>query len=122
MTGKRVVPAVSDPVAAVLTDGLRLRLKVQPKARRSGIFGVLREADGSAALKVAVNAPPQDGKANVAVAALLADRLGVAKSAVSVVAGATDRRKLMEIRGEPATLRARLDALLQTFTERNEHE
>ena len=73
------------------TGRLRLRLKVQPKARRSAIQGVIRDAEGEVALKIAVSAAPEGGKANAAVAALLAETLGVAKSAVSVVAGATDR-------------------------------
>jgi hypothetical protein len=101
-------------------NGLRLRLKVQPKARRSGILGVTLDQDGLA-LKVAVNAPPEDGKANAAAIALLAEALNVAKAAVSVVAGATGRRKLVEIRGNSKDLGARLDRLIKDL-ERNEHE
>lgn len=54
--------------------------------------------------------------------ALLAEALGVAKSAISFVSGTTDRRKLVEIRGEPMNLRAALDALLLQLNERNEDE
>jgi uncharacterized protein (TIGR00251 family) len=90
--------------------GIRLRLKVQPKARREGIVGWTPDPDGMA-LKLSVGAPPEDGKANAAVIALLAKSLGVAKSAISVVSGATDRRKLVEIRGDDKDLRAALDAL-----------
>jgi uncharacterized protein (TIGR00251 family) len=110
-------PAPLNP-AQSFADGIRIRLKVQPKAKRNAIQGLLAEADGSRVLKVAVNAPPEDGKANAAVAALLAAQLGVAKSAVSVVSGATDRRKLVEIRGTPAELSARLAALIEAFEER----
>lgn len=96
-------------------DAIRLRLKVQPKARREGIAGWTPEADGADGtgwvLKLSVGAPPEDGKANAAVIALLAKTLGVAKSAISVVSGATDRRKLVEIRGDERKLRAALDAL-----------
>src|SRR5882757_4726260 len=96
--------------------GIRMRLKVQPKARREGIGGLTPDPDGpdsmGAALKISVGAPPEDGKANAAVIALLAEALSVAKSAISVVSGATDRRKLVEIRGEETGLRAALDALL----------
>jgi uncharacterized protein len=91
--------------------GIRLRLKVQPKARHAGIVGWIPDPDGTA-LKISVGAPPEDGKANAAVIALLAEKLGVAKSAISVVSGATDRRKLVEIRGDETELRAALDALL----------
>ena len=97
--------------ARAVAGGIRLRLKVQPKARREAIAGLAPDPDG-AALKVSVGAPPEDGKANAAVIALLAEKLGVAKSAISVVSGATDRRKLVEIRGDETKLRAALDALL----------
>jgi uncharacterized protein len=93
---------------------------VQPKARRNQIVGMAPDRDG-AALRVAVNAPPEDGKANAAVIALLAEAFDVAKAAVSVVAGATDRRKLVEIRGNSRDLGERLDHLIKDL-ERNEHE
>jgi uncharacterized protein len=96
------------PVAA----GIRLRLKVAPKARRNEIGGWLDEPDGGKALKVAVTAAPEDGKANAAVVALLAKEWGVAKSAISVVAGATDRRKIVEIRGPSAELIRKIEAWL----------
>lgn len=97
--------------ARAVAGGIRLRLKVQPKARREGIGGLTPDPDG-VALKLSVGAPPEDGKANAAVIAMLAEALGVAKSAISVVSGATDRRKLVEIRGDENDLRAALDALL----------
>lgn len=108
-------PGLFQPVPA----GLRLRLKVAPKARRNEIGGWLDEPDGGPlgpgrALKVAVTAAPEDGKANAAVIALLAKEWGVAKSAISVVAGATDRRKIVEIRGPSAELIQRLQAWLDS--------
>jgi uncharacterized protein len=93
--------------------GVRVRLKVTPKARRTEIGGLLDQPDGKA-LKVAVTAAPEDGKANDAVIALLAKEWGVAKSAISVVMGATDRRKLVEIRGSPAELLAKLQGWLRS--------
>jgi uncharacterized protein (TIGR00251 family) len=105
---------------SAVAGGLRLRLKVQPKARRNAILGPADGPDGPA-LKVAVGAPPEDGKANAAVVALLAEALDVAKAAVSVVIGATDRRKLVEIRGNSSALGARLDRLIEDL-ERNGHE
>ena len=111
-------------LSSLVPGGLRLRLKVQPKARRSGIMGVGPDRDGQGftlALKVAVNAPPEDGKANAAVIALLAEAFDVAKAAVSVVAGATDRRKLVEIRGNSSDLGASLDRMIKALG-RNEHE
>lgn len=92
--------------------GVRARLKVSPKAKREQIGGLLDEPGGGKALKVAVTAAPEDGKANAAVIALLAKEWGVAKSAISVVTGATDRRKLVEIRGPSQELLAKLQGWL----------
>lgn len=110
--------------SAATPGGIRLRLKVQPRARRTLIMGIGPDRDGQGftlALKVAVNAPPEDGKANAAVIALLAEAFHVAKAAVSVVAGATDRRKLVEIRGNSRDLGQRLDTLIKDL-ERKDHE
>jgi uncharacterized protein len=67
---------------------------VQPRASRAKV-GPLH--DGR--LKVAVTSPPVDGEANAAVIELIAKTLGVAKGAVKVVAGATSRRKTLEVSG-----------------------
>jgi uncharacterized protein len=93
-------------------DGVRVRVKVTPKAKRSQFGGLLDEPDGGKALKVSVTAAPEAGKANEAVIALLAQEWGVAKSAISVVSGATDRRKLVEIRGPSQALLSRLQGWL----------
>lgn len=95
-----------------IPDGVRVRLKVTPKAKRSQFGGLLDEPDGGKALKVSVTAAPEAGKANEAVIALLAQEWGVAKSAISVVSGATDRRKLVEIRGPSQDLLSRLQGWL----------
>jgi uncharacterized protein (TIGR00251 family) len=67
---------------------------VQPRASRSEVVGT-----HGAALKVRLLAPPVNGAANDALVALLAERLGVAKRAVRIVAGATSRTKTVEIDG-----------------------
>lgn len=67
---------------------------VQPRASRAKIGP---RHDGR--IKVAVTAPPVDGEANTAVIELLAKSLGVAKSAVEVIAGTTSRRKTVRIGG-----------------------
>ena len=70
----------------------RIAVRVQPRARRDEIAG---EREG--ALVVRVTAPPVENKANDAVRKLLARRLGIAPSRVSVVRGASARNKLVEI-------------------------
>ena len=105
------MPATASSPFSAVADGVRTRLRVQPRARRNRVDGLVAEADGGVALKVAVTEAPEDGKANAAVIALLADELGVAKAAISVVNGAADRRKLVEIRGNSKVLGAALAAL-----------
>ncbi len=85
------------------TDGLVITARVSPKASREGVQGVMDTPDGQA-LKIAVTAPPDKGKANAAVIAVLAKAFGVAKSNVTLVAGETDRRKVIRISGNPAAL------------------
>jgi uncharacterized protein (TIGR00251 family) len=67
---------------------------VQPRASRAKVGPV---HDGR--LKVAVTAPPVDGEANAAVIETLAKALGVSKTAVEVIAGATSRRKTVRVTG-----------------------
>ena len=74
--------------------GVTFDVLVQPRASRARLGPV---HDGR--LKVAVTAPPVDGEANAAVIELLAKTLGVARGAVSVVAGASSRRKTVRIDG-----------------------
>lgn len=85
------------------SSGLVLALRVSPKASRDQVLGPMDLPDGQA-LKVAVAATPERGKANDAVCALLADEFAVAKGAVHVVAGATDRHKKVRVVGNPSLL------------------
>jgi uncharacterized protein (TIGR00251 family) len=91
---------------------VRLAVRVTPKASAMRILGAAEEADGARVLKVAVSAPPEDGKANAALIELLARALKVPRGAVWIAAGAASRRKLVDIAGDPDALRPRLRALL----------
>ena len=89
--------------------GARLGLHVTPRAARTEAAGW--GPDGL--LKLRVKAPPVDGAANEAVIAWVAETLGVRRSAVSLVQGATGRRKVVEVAGvAPEVLRAALDSIL----------
>jgi hypothetical protein len=75
----------------------RIAVRVQPRSSKDEIAG---EREG--ALIVRVTAPPVEGRANDAVRKLLAKRLGIAPSRVTVVRGASGRDKLVEIDGMDA--------------------
>jgi hypothetical protein len=75
-------------------NGVRIPVRAQPGAARDTVLG-----EHAGALKIAVTAPPEGGRANAAIAATLARALGVRKSAVTLVSGATARSKTLEVRG-----------------------
>lgn len=95
-------------IAATSTGGSRIRLRVRPGAKASEI-----EGEHGGALKVAVSAAPEKGRANRAVERLLAEALDTRISAVSIVAGEKSRDKVVEIRGlEREEIRRRLSEIL----------
>jgi len=76
-------------------DGaVRLRVKVVPGASRSRVAGMLGDR-----LKLSVAAPPEDGKANKAVCAMIAEMLDVPARDVAVVAGTTNPQKTLMVTG-----------------------
>lgn len=100
-----------------MPEGVRVFVRLQPKARREGIEGIVTEPDGRVALKVAVTAPPESGKANAALIALLGKSWRLPKSAIEIVGGATDRRKTLLLRGDLASLQATLSAFLASLAQ-----
>ncbi len=85
---------------------LLLALHVQPGAQRSGVAGVHGEG-GEQRLKLRLAAPAVDGKANAELVRFLAEAFGVAQRDVTLLRGATSRRKTVRI----AAPRARPDRL-----------
>jgi uncharacterized protein len=100
---------------AVAPDGLRLKVRLAPKASVAGILGIAAEADGGVALKIAVAAPPEAGKANDALLGLVAGLLDLRRRDVTLALGATNRRKLVHVAGDPAALARRLEEVLQPW-------
>lgn len=86
-------------------------LRVTPNAGRDAIEGIEHCDDGSAVLRIRVRAVPDRGEASAAVIALLAKALGVPKSSIGVVAGATARLKSVAIKGAGEELVERLAAI-----------
>lgn len=80
-----------------------LTLHIQPGAKKTEVAGLHGDA-----LKIRLAAPPVDGKANAALVAFVAERLDVAKSAVTLKSGQTSRRKVLEVADPPADCAQRL--------------
>jgi uncharacterized protein len=94
----------------VMVDGgVKVTIRLTPKAGANRIDGVAVDADGRAMLKVSVTAVPEDGKANAALIKLLAKEWRVPRTSIEVILGATDRRKVLFISGDAEELRHRLD-------------
>ena len=105
-------PSFSELPLHPAADGIRLAVRLLPRANADRIDGVGHLADGSAVLKVAVTAPPADNRANEALLQLLARRCRVPRRALTLLGGATSRNKLIHIAGDPEALRRLLVALL----------
>ncbi|HEX5635809.1 MAG TPA: DUF167 domain-containing protein [Gammaproteobacteria bacterium] len=85
-----------------------LNVKVIPGASRNKIAGWIGDA-----VKIRVQAPPEKGKANAAVIALLADFLDIPAKQLSICAGHTSQNKVVEVQGlSDAELISRLSALV----------
>lgn len=86
--------------------GVRLRVRVQPRASRTEVAGLHGEA-----VKIRICAPPVDGAANKELVAFLSKRVGIPKGAIEITAGETGRQKTLFLAG--ATAAAVRRALLE---------
>jgi uncharacterized protein len=85
-------------------EGWVFSVRAQPGARKRGIQG-----ERAGALRVAVTAPPQDGRANQAIAELLRETFDLKRSQLELVGGEKSRQKRFLVRG---VAKAELEALL----------
>ena len=90
-------------------SGATFQIKVQPRARRNAIAGEVGDA-----LKVALTAPPVDGRANDACVSFFAELLNVPRSSITIAAGETRRNKLIRVSGVSA---AQIEARLRPIVE-----
>jgi uncharacterized protein (TIGR00251 family) len=89
---------------------IRFRIRLTPKGGRDAIDGWSDHLN-ERVLKARVTAPPEDGKANAALIALLAKALGIAKSRIAIVGGSASRLKSIEIEDNARDIAARLATL-----------
>jgi uncharacterized protein (TIGR00251 family) len=78
--------------------GVTLAVRAQPGANKTAITGVYGEGPG-AQLKIAVHAPPIEGRANDALIAFLADMLSLSRTRVELISGELSRSKVFLLRG-----------------------
>ena len=77
-----------------VAGGVTFAVRVQPRAKRNAVIGEVGEA-----VKIALTAPPVEGRANDACVEFLAELFGVARTAVSIISGATSRNKVVRVAG-----------------------
>jgi uncharacterized protein (TIGR00251 family) len=75
-------------------DGIVIEVKVEPRASKKGIAGVLDNV-----LKVKLTAPPVEGEANEQLVEVIAEAAGVRKGSVRIIRGRSSKRKTVEIKG-----------------------
>jgi hypothetical protein len=85
-----------------------LAVRVTPRSAKPGIGGWRTDADGRDELEVRVAEAPADGAANDAVIRLLAKALGISRSELAIISGATSRHKRVAIPFDLAEARGRL--------------
>lgn len=105
-SGPRPLPEASPFEAA--KDGVRVRIRLAPKARREGLGATARDASGACYLKAQVTAPAEGGKANRALIRLLANEWGFPPSRIALASGAQSRNKTLVLAGESSQLLAQL--------------
>jgi uncharacterized protein (TIGR00251 family) len=85
-------------VLRAVQGGVTLAVRAQPGAKKTAIAGIYGEG-ASAQLKIAVQAPPVEGRANTALIAFLADLFDIPKSSIELMSGELSRSKVFLLRG-----------------------
>jgi len=80
-----------------VADGCTLTVRLHPGARKNSVTGVHADA-----VKIALTAPPIDGKANEALIAFLAAALRLPRARIALVSGLARRAKMVRITGKSA--------------------
>jgi len=96
-------------------QGVLVPVRLTPKASASRIAGTMAGPAGECMLRVSVCEAPEAGKANAALLRLLAKAWKLPKTSLSIVSGATSRRKLVLVSGDPDALIARLEKWERTL-------
>jgi uncharacterized protein len=101
---------LADELLKLAQDGLRVAIRLSPRARSDRLLGIAVTAEGRRVVKASVTAPAEDGRANEALLQLLALVWRLRRSDLSIVSGITSRNKTVRVAGDPRQLIARLSA------------
>ena len=99
---------MSDGPLKAAGDGLRVAIRLSPRARNDGLVGVAASAEGRHVLKATVTAPAEAGRANEALLQLLARAWHLPRRNLSIIAGSTSRNKIVRIAGNSQLLAEQL--------------
>ena len=97
---------------AATPGGVRLALRLTPRAPRNGVDGIVTDAEGRPSLKLRLVAPPVEGAANDALIAYLAKTLSLRKADITIRSGETSRVKILHLAGDSSVVLQKLDAWL----------
>lgn len=97
---------------AATQGGVRLAVRLTPRASRNGVDGITADAEGRPVLKLRLVAPPVEGAANEALVAFLAKTLSMRKADIAIRSGETSRVKILHLAGDSAATLQKLDAWL----------
>jgi len=111
------VPPPATRPWVVSNEGVSLTVRLTPKGGRDAVERIEAQADGRCVLKVRVRAAASEGEANAALIRLLAKAVGVAPSAVRLLAGETARIKRLRIVGPGTRLAATLEEIVMANSE-----
>ncbi len=94
-------------------EGISLSIRLTPGARQTACHGMTDTGGGKKALKISVQAPPEDGAANKALIDFLAKSLRITKSSLSIISGPASRLKVVLAKGNEPELRTAASKLIK---------
>ena len=114
MSSSNSTAALAEPPSpfADAADGVRVRIRLTPKAAANRVIGCVTDAQGTVQLKATVTAVPEKGKSNRALLKMLAKEWHAGMRQLSLIGGHKDRNKTVLVAGETATVRKMLEQWL----------
>lgn len=93
-----------------LEDGIKFNVKVIPGSSKCEIAGIINDS-----IKIKLDVPPVEGKANEKCIKFLSKLLGVPKTSIIIVNGEKSRNKVLYIKGNPEELTAKICFFIQNY-------